>query len=75
MLITSVDAHRKMGIRMTEENEMITGSLDMVSIEELSVEDLPETLSAGTSSASSYACIGSAGTCAGTLSTLSTASK
>lgn len=54
---------------------MITGSLDMVSIEELSVEDLPETLSAGTSSASSYACIGSAGTCAGTLSTLSTASK
>ncbi|MCT1395253.1 thiocillin family RiPP [Microbacterium sp. p3-SID338] len=45
-------------------------SLEMVSIEELSVEDLPETVSAGASSFGSYACIGSAGTCAGTLSSL-----
>ena len=45
--------------------------IDLVSVEELSVEDLPETVSGGASSASSYSTISSAGTCAGSLSSLS----
>lgn len=57
-----------------KEDEMKTETLDLVSVEELSVEDLPESVSAGASTASSYACIGSVGTCAGTLSTLSSVS-
>lgn len=49
--------------------------LDLVSIDELEIEDLNEGAIAGASTASSGSTVSSAGTCAGTLSTVGSASK
>lgn len=54
-----------------EKGETMGRTIDLVSVEELSVEDLPQAVAPGASSASSYACISSVGSCAGTLSSVS----
>jgi len=46
-------------------------TIDLVSVEELSVEDLPQAVAPGASTAGTIGCISSAGSCAGTLSSLS----
>ncbi len=49
-------------------------AIDLVSVEELSVEDLPQAV-APASSAGTVGCVSSAGSCAGTLSSVSSYSN
>ena len=50
---------------------MSSRPIDLVSVEELSVEDLPDSVSPGASTAGTIGCVSSAGSCAGTASSLS----
>ncbi|MCL9666311.1 thiocillin family RiPP [Curtobacterium albidum] len=50
-------------------------AIDLVSVEELSVEDLPQAVAPGASSAGTVGCVSSAGSCAGTLSSVSSYSN
>ncbi|MFJ3029992.1 thiocillin family RiPP [Curtobacterium sp. NPDC087080] len=61
--------------QQSKKGEKMDKAIDLVSVEELSVEDLPQAVAPGASSAGTVGCVSSAGSCAGTLSSVSSYSN